>query len=92
LRPTYKIRGQNNPSRADGTDAADELRLLVPWSNPLAVFAGNVIDYVLRRVVPGFVTTSAPDHGFWRNIDVRTPFPRRGLFDSVLAHTLLLGQ
>lgn len=63
----------------------------MPWSNPLAVFAGNVIDYVLRRVVPGFVTTSAPDHGFWRNIDVRTPFPRRGLFDSVLAHTLLLG-
>jgi TonB family protein len=64
---------------------------LVTWSNPLAVFAGNLMDCLHGRVVPEVATTSAPDHGFWRDVDVYTPFPRRGLFDSVLAHAALFG-
>ncbi len=37
------------------------------------------------------MTTSEPDHGFWRDIDLRTPLPRRGLLDSVFLHAALLG-
>lgn len=36
-------------------------------------------------------TSSAPDTGFWRNIDLQEPFPRRGLRDSVFVHAALLG-
>lgn len=91
LRVASKIRAQNNLSSGNGGDAAGELHLLVAWSNPLAVFAGNLADYFLLRGVPGLATTSAPDHGFWRDIDVSPPFPRRGLFSSVLAHAGLFG-
>jgi protein TonB len=55
------------------------------------VFTGNLADRLRGRVVPELVTTSEPDPGFWRDIDVRTPFPRRGLVDSVCAHAALLG-
>lgn len=64
---------------------------MVLWPNPRAVFAGNLYDFLHGRVVPGLVTTSEPDHGFWRDIDLRTPLPRRGLFDSVFLHAALLG-
>jgi TonB family protein len=71
--------------------AQDELRLLVAWPNPVVVFAGNLIDRIFGRVVPGLVTTSEPDHCFWRDVDLRTPFPLRGLLDSAFAHAALLG-
>lgn len=71
--------------------ASGELRLLVAWPNPLAVFAANLADACLRRTVPPLETTSAPDHGFWRDVDLRTPFPRRGAIDSVFAHAALVG-
>ncbi len=71
--------------------AQDELRLLVEWPNPLAVFAGNLADRLLGRVVPGMVTTSAPNHEFWRDVQIPTPFPGRGLLDSLGAHAALLG-
>jgi TonB family protein len=48
-------------------------------------------DHLDRRVIPGLVTTSVPDHEFWHGIDLRTPLPRRGLLDSVFAHAALLG-
>jgi hypothetical protein len=37
------------------------------------------------------VTTSEPDYGFWRDVDLRTPLPRRGLIDSIFLHAALLG-
>jgi TonB family protein len=55
------------------------------------VFAENVVDKLRGRVVPALDTSSVPDHEFWRDIDLETPLPRRGLFDSVLAHAALLG-
>lgn len=67
-----------------------DLHLLVAWPDPLAVFIGNLSDRLHRRVIPGLVTTSPPDHGFWRDIDLRTPVPSRGLIDSVFAHAALL--
>lgn len=91
MRATSKTRGQNNSSSGNGADAAGELRLLVAWSNPLTVFAGNLMDCLHGRVVPEVATTSTPDHGFWQNVNVPTPFPRQGLFDSVLAHAALFG-
>ncbi len=90
MRATLKFR---TPKTPDSEPAApeQELRLLVAWANPRAVFAGNLADRLRGRVVPGLVTTSAPDHGFWHGVDLRTPFPRRGFLDSVLAHAALLG-
>lgn len=64
---------------------------MVAWSNPLAVFFGNLVDCLLWRVVPRMATASAPDHGFWRAVEVRRPFPYRGLFDSFLAHVAIFG-
>jgi TonB family protein len=72
-------------------EASDGLRLLVDWPNPLQVFAGNLGDRLRGRVVPRQINTSRPDPGFWRDIDVHTPFPRRGILDSVGAHVALLG-
>jgi protein TonB len=86
----HKSGSQNSPS-TDNASATDDLRLLVAWPNPLAIFAGNLADRLLGRVVPELLTTSAPDHRFWRDIDLRTPLPRRGLFDSAFAHAALLG-
>jgi len=76
-----------NPNPA----SQDELRLLVEWQNPLSVFSGNLADRLFGQVVPGMVTTSAPDHGFWRDVQIPAPFPGRGLLDSVFAHAALLG-
>jgi TonB family protein len=67
------------------------LRLLVTWPNPIAVFANNLAERLFGHVVPKLITTSAPDHGFWRDLDLSTPFPRRGVLDSVFAHAALLG-
>ena len=88
MRATLKFR---TPQPTGPAAPEPELRLLVAWANPRAVFAGNLADRLRGRVVPGLVTTSAPDHGFWQGIDLRTPFPRRGFLDSVLAHAALLG-
>jgi protein TonB len=55
------------------------------------VFAENISDKLRGRVVPALESSSAPDHEFWRDIDLETPLPRRGLFDSALAHAALLG-
>jgi len=69
----------------------DALRLLVDWPNRFEVFASNLGERLRGRVVPRQVSTYRPDHRFWRDIDVRTPFPRRGVLDSVCAHVALLG-
>ena len=87
----FKSRSPKSPSYGAAPDAKDGLRLLVAWPNPWAVFFGNLGDRLCGRVVPLLVTTSAPDPGFWRDVDIRTPFPRRGLADSVCAHAALLG-
>lgn len=68
-----------------------ELRLLPAWSAPFEVFAKNLFDCMTGRVVPVVELSSAPDHAFWRDIDLQSRFPRRGLIDSVLAHAALLG-
>jgi len=86
-----KSRAPKRPSHGAAPDAAEGLRLLVAWPNPWAVFFGNLGDRLCGRVVPLLVTSSAPDPGFWRDVDIRTPFPRRGLADSVGAHAALLG-
>lgn len=64
---------------------------MVLWSNPVAIFAGNLTDRLSGRVIPEMVITSAPDHRFWHGVDICTPFPGRGLLDSVFAHAALLG-
>jgi len=91
LRVHLKFRSQNRRAAGDLPYPPDELRLLVEWPAPLAVFAENVADRIHGRVVPVVETTSAPDHGFWRDIDLEAPLPRRGLTDSVFAHAALLG-
>lgn len=90
MRVPYKFRSTKNDTGI-APDSSSELRLLVPWSNPLLVFVHNLTDVLQSRVVPELETTSAPDHGFWRDVDLPTPFPRRGLLDSVFAHVALLG-
>jgi protein TonB len=90
LRATLKFRGLKTTA-GEAAGPQQELRLLVAWTNPRAAFAGNLADRLRGRVVPGLVTTSAPDHGFWHGVDLRTPFPRRGLLDSAFAHAALLG-
>ena len=90
VRITLKSRGQKIPS-TDSSAAPDELRLLLVWPNPVGIFAGNLLDHLCGSVVPRVIATSKPDHSFWRNVDIRTPFPRRGLLDSVFAHAALLG-
>ncbi len=72
------------------SDPPRDLHLLIAWPDPFAVFTGNLSDRLHRRVIPGLVTTSPPDHGFWRGIDILTPIPSRGLIDSVFAHAALL--
>jgi TonB family protein len=67
------------------------LQLLVRWPNALAVFAGNLGDFLWQRTVPQQGSSSAPDYEFWQDVDLRTPFPLRGAVDSVLAHAALLG-
>lgn len=91
LQVYFKFRSPKKTSRGAAPDPAEQLRLLVTWSNPFVVFTGNLADRLRGRDVPELVTTSTPDPGFWRDIDVRTPFPRRGLVDSVCAHAALLG-
>jgi protein TonB len=45
----------------------------------------------MRRLAPALPEGSVLDHSFWRDIDLRSPLPRRGLIDSALAHAALLG-
>jgi TonB family protein len=54
------------------------------------VFTGNLSDRIHGRVVPVVETSSAPCYGFWRNVQLPSPFPRRGLLDSAIAHAALL--
>jgi len=85
-----KYRGQKAPAQP-GAATDTEVRLLVDWPDPVAVFLDNLADRFHGRVVPVMASSSAPDHDFWRDIDLMTPFPRRGLRDSVCAHLALLG-
>jgi TonB family protein len=77
------------PTRAQAEPR--ELQLLLAWPNPLAVFASNLGDLLRGRVVPEQPSSSPPAHDFWRDIDLRSPLPRRGIFDSAMAHAALLG-
>ena len=89
LKANHTSRSQNDQSAGNATP--DELRLLLAWPAPMRVFAENLADRIRGRVVPEMETTSAPDNTFWHDIDLETPFPRRGLRDSVAAHAALLG-
>ncbi len=84
---------KSRSGRDDGSASSPshELRLLPAWPDPFEVFTENLSDRIRGRVVPVVETSSEPDHGFWRNIDLHVPFPQRGLRDSVFVHTALLG-
>jgi TonB family protein len=89
LTATSKSRSRRDDGSASSPPR--ELRLLPAWPEPFAVFTENLFDLIRERVVPVVETSSAPDHGFWRNIDLHAPFPWRGARDSVFMHGALLG-
>jgi TonB family protein len=68
-----------------------ELRLLPAWPAPFSVFIENLSDLIRLRGNPLVEIGIAPDRCFWRNVDLRAPFPWRGLSDSVFVHAALLG-
>jgi TonB family protein len=103
LRTFFKFGSRKNLSSdgaagggaSGGSKEPGELHLLVAWSDPFAVFASNVADYFLgflrREELPTPGSTPEPDYAFWRDVDLRTPWPRRGMIDSACAHAALLG-
>ncbi len=85
LRVIVKIRSKNNPAIDEGP------RLLVAWTDPLTELGENLRARLAGRVVPEMDLSWAPDEEFWRDVNVPSPFPGRGVVDSIFAHAALLG-
>jgi TonB family protein len=60
-------------------------RLLVPWSSFWPSFLENLFDFVARREVPEFASSSAPGR-FWADVFVQRPMPWKELGESVILH------
>ncbi|HWR37534.1 MAG TPA: TonB family protein [Clostridia bacterium] len=71
------------PSPHDGPGL---LPVIESWPR---VFLTNLRDLLLRRKQPPFELTCSPAE-FWPDVFVPSPLPRRGLFDSVIIHTLVV--
>lgn len=89
LTATRKLRDRRDGGVA--TSQPHELRLLPAWAEPFDVFLENLSDFIQGLLVRDLEPSSVSYLGFWRDIDLQSPIPWRGLMDSAFVHAALLG-